>query len=1349
MRRLVQSLAFGLLFVPAVAAAQPDFDPGGRRHPPPGQPDGGRPPRPPRGDGDKGPSVEELIKRYTDIALKQPGEAFPQQKLAELYRQRDGRVDKLIEDMTARADGAGADKWNARLVLAGVLTHARRFDEARVALEAAAAERPGHETPKLMLARLATTQGDKAGARKLYEAALPMLQSTLDREKVTRELMLLCLDLKDFDAAKARHQELVRAAGGSLFVMRELGRELLAREELARAEVEFREVARTASGDSRALAPALKDLGQALLKQKKMPEALDTLKKAREAAGSAAGVRAEILVLLTEAYREEGKLVELLPLLLGEPGEDLQRQTTIGALYEETGQVDKAIDAYRRALRLDGQSVDTRVKLVHLLQSAGQLEAAVEEYEALIRVAPQSPEYVFELADTYIQRGDRQKALKLVEDLDRRVRAEPDVLAAVADFYERVEEPKKSLEVLERLAGATGGDPQYLVDLGDRYYQDGDAKRAVETWKRILTLGANRARAHATLGEVYLDHDMPDEALESLREAVKLAPHERRFQKALASALERVATGSSQGGPYRYNEALVMWEEILRTAEDATLEREARTHIVTLWSIQRQLADKVAPLSMRLAATPPDLAAGRLLAEVQRRLNKLPEAEKTLRTVIEHAPGDEGSLLALERVLVTERNLPEAIAVLKRLVAVSDRAAREYYQRMSGYAAELYLDDDAIAYAAKAVELSPEDAQGHHRLGLMYKKRQNLERAVQELRAAISKNDRLFLAYFDLADMLMSSGKAEEADRLYRGVVRASRDEELVMRAARLSMQVNLGRGTLESLERELLPVALGNPQKTIYRRLLVELYGAMTFPLVHAARLGTGSAAVEAKAKLNEIGTRAVKPLLDALVDEKLAQQRIAIEVLAYVQNKGAGPALFNFATGQADRELRVRAMVACGALEDPALLPKLAEVVAPGGEGAELAPGDAVAVAAAWGVARMRSDKAAPLLERMLAAPMPEVRALGAVGLGLLGGPKHAAALAAVARSPEAGPVARAAAAHALGEIGDVSQRALLTALTDSPEVMVELAALESLGRLVTGPGRLEELGPILARRLLGAEQDVRRMAVATTAALAVGQFRRAQKPLSVPDGAVSLGEVLRGLRPSGYSADEQAAGLVALREPLAREAAAAVATSPERARIIAEAIANDLRPLIDAPASETPSEPRMKALAEVAEAMAVASTPGFVALASHPSVEVRRRALELLAQRSEPVAQAAVVEALRDPEAGVVRAALGALGVPAEATVAAVGKLVRDADSWSIRSAAAEALGRLARSAGAVTPEVQAALEHAALTDAFALVREAAVRAVVAAGGPGVAALLLRVAAEDAEPRLRAIAAELAKR
>lgn len=1338
---LVAALLSALLVTPE-AVAQVDFNPGGRgTRPRPGPPRPRPRPRPRPSSGPKKPDVDKLIARYTAIVMARPHEPFPLQKLAELYRQRDGKLDKLVAEFEKRAATAGSDQFNAKLALAGIYVQAGRKDDAAKLLEKAIQDQPKASAPRLMAARLAKDRGDHATAKRHFEAALPLIKPGIEKERILRSLMLASIELGQIDEARKFHKQLVRAANNSLFVKKELGQELYNRGKYQLAEEEFRKIVKAATGDNRALAPALRDLGKALAKQKKMDEALTVLKRARRVAGSAAGIRREILYLLTDVFREQGKLRELIEILEKEGGRDFQRLAIIGTLYEETGQVDKALSTYRKALAVDGKNIDVRVKLVHLLQTAGQLQAAITEYEALIKAAPHNADFVFELAETLIQRGERDKALKLVEDLERRTKSEGDILAAVADFYERIEEPKRAIKVLERLAKLPQGDPQYLVDLGDRYYQEGDKKKAVATWARIRSIVPNRARASAILGETYLDHDMPDKALEAFREAVKLAPTRRRYKKQLAIALERTAVATYGTSRYRYTEALKIWHDLLAEAgDDQLLARECRTHIVSLWAVTKRLEERVGPLEQQFKATPPDLSAGRLLAEVQRRLRKHKDAEKTLRALVKLDPGDESALLALERVLVLQRNLPEAIETLKKLVEVNPKRARQYYQRMAQYAAELYRDDDAIKYAAKAVELSPNDAQGHFKLGEMYRRRQNTERAMIEFRKAIAKNDRLFPAYFALAELLVSNDKVEEADRLYRRIVRSSRDEQYVMRAARQSMQINLGRGTLESLERELLPVALGNPQKEIYRRLLVELYGAMTFPLVNAARLGRGPASTQARQQLATIGARAVKPLLDALSDPKISQQRIAIEVLAYVQNKGAGPALFNYATSQADRELRIRAMVACGALNDSSLLDRYTQLLRPdGGEGP--APGDAVAIAAVWGVARMRSRQAEGLLSQLVTSPSPDVRALAALGLGLSGNKKYAPELAKLARSPEAGPTARAAAVHALGELGEKSQGPLLLALTDAADAPVRRAAVLALAQL-NPKSRDQQLGGIVARAVLGEDTDMRGVALAAATAMVTGDYRRGEA-LPVPDGPVASSEVLQRLAPNGYSKDEQAKALTALRSSLVEAARAAVTTSPGRARVVAELTATDLLPLLDGSGDVSPAA--KKTMVTTREQVAAASVDGFVALARHPSLDVRKRAVAFLAGRPEPAAQKALVTALDPRDTDVCKTALANLETNADGAVGAVIKLLRGSDSWSLRRHAAEALARVGLD-GRQKSAAEQALATSAKEDEYALVREAALRSVAARGPAFARPILSQVAQSDAEPRLRALAKEL---
>lgn len=1366
------------------------------KDPTPGPNDGGKTDKPKKpgdegadGDGDKGRSSDALIARYTGIVLAQPSAPFPLQRLAQLYRDRDGNLKKLVEDFEKRAAATGNggaptdDAWAAKVALAGIYKQDGRYDDAVKTYEAAIADRPKEAAPLQALAQLESDRGDKGAARASYEKALALLKAAAEIEQTTRTLMGLCLDLKDFDAAKKYHDALVAKSQGSLFVKAELGRELSARQEFEKAEVEFRELVKAASGDNRALAPALKDLGAVLAKEKKTDEALEVLKKALAIAGSSAGIRAEIMAIMTDAFRAEGKLPELIAILEKEPGQDFHRLATLGALYEETGNVDKALATYKKALGADAHSVDVRVKLVHLLQTAGQLEEAIKEYEALIKAAPNSPDYVFELCETLIQRGDRPKALSLLKELEGRASAEGDVLAAIADFYERVEEKDRAMAVLQRLATATNGDPTFLVDLGDRYYQAGDKKKALETWARIKTLVPQKAKADATLGDVYLDHDMPEDALAALREAVSLEPSNPIYKKSLAVALERTAPGSPAAND-RFAEAVALWQELLRGAttgatdptargpkKDDNLAREARVHIVSLWSVTKELANKVAPLKARFEGKPPDLEAGRLLAEVNRKLSKLPDAESVLRAVVALAPGDEQSLLALERVLVQEQNLGGAIEVLQKLADLNPKASRQYYQRMAQYAAELYHDDDAIKYAAKAVELSPEDANGHQKLGDMYRKRQDFDKAIAEYRQAIAKNDRLFPVYFDLAELLLSSGNDADADLLFRKVVRASGDEELVSRAARMSLQINLGKGTLDTLERELLPVAVGNPHKPIYRRLLVELYGAMTLPLVQRVRSGSdgrpGSQKEvdDARNKLAAIGTRAVKPLLDALADDKETQQRVAIEVLAYVANKNAGPSLFNFATGAADKSLRVRAMIACGALRDEALLPRFESLLVAKDGDASLLPSDDIALAAAWGVARIRGDKAETLLVSLLDSPSPEVRSVAAVGLGLSKNRKHVARLLKLASSAESGPLARSAALLSLGELvpppadgradgesaKDRSEAlSIASAAMLASDVGLRRAALVTAARLLPNDAKATATREAIASSVFSGDAALREGAVRAATILAHHAFVRTQEPMPVPDGALRASDVLSSLSADAPSLEARVDAFVAFEPDLARAASAAVATTPERATTVADALVGTVLAPFARPGEVVPDALAKKAEGAMSD-LEKAVVPGFVALVHHPDVEMRTKAIEVLGGRTEPEATAALVEALSDPDDRVRRAVLSALSssgakeVPKDAARAIV-KLAQSSPDWPLRVRATEALGKVGR--GGLKEETLAALTTIAKNDDYALVRDAAARSLAEVDLDASVGVLRELATRDGEPRVRETAASLLK-
>jgi tetratricopeptide (TPR) repeat protein len=1359
---LVALALLGALAAPPVAAAD-DFNPEGRKRRPapaanPRPPAPQARPRPPSAAGAPVPKAtapraaapapkaddsNALIERYLAILEKDPGADFPLERLAQLYRQRDGNLDALARRFEERSLAGGVEGRRAALTLAGVAVQAGDKARAEALYEKILGEAPGDALAAQKLAQLLADRGDKAGARARLEPTLRAPLPDVVREQTLRSLIAWSLDLSDLETARKHHAELVRLAQNSFFVQAELGRQLMERRQFAPAEAEYRRLVEGARGDSRTLGPALRDLGQALSALGKHDEALKVLDEAERHLGKQSGLRLEVLKLSVEAYRAAERLPELVARLEKQGAADSDQLLLLGGLYEETGQVDRARKTYETALARNPSSIEVRLEVVKLLELSGELEKVIEHYQKLTQIAPQNPDFAFRLAEARLSRGERTEALRVLTDLEARARGDEETLTALVDFYERVGESERAMALLTRLA--QGDSARHLVELGDRYFARGESERAMKIWQRIVKDPSDAEALH-TLGEVYLDHDMPDQAIATLGQAMKLAPGRVAFAKSYGLALERAGAGaaSASARSRHYREAQQLWEQLLTRSvaeNDGNLARESRQHIVTLWSLTGTLAERVAPLARRFEAAPPDLEAGRLLAETELRLRRLEAAEKTLRAIIEHAPGDTDSYLRLERALVQRGELERAIEVLQKLAELDPGRAKEYFQRMASYAAESYQDDRAIEYAARAVELGPDDAEGHQRLGEMYRERQDVEHAILEFRQALRKNDRLFAVHFQLAELLLNRQEVEEADQLLRQVIRSSPDEQLIARAARLSMQIHLGRGSLEQLEKELLPIALAHPGRPIYRRLLVEIYGALAFPLEGKAKSRDPEGA-EARAALARLGQRAVKPLLDALGDPRDTQQRIAIELLSYIQNRSAGPTLLTFASGSAEPELRLGATLAAGALADPALRGKFEDLVFKDGA----SDADPVSVAAVWALANLRAEAARPALERVLEERGPGAQALAVIGLARLGGARNVKRLAGIVTSTEHALITRAAAAFGLAELGEARAAPGILALTDASDVVVRATATVSLARL-DAPGAR----PAIAQALVSLDPEL--MAAGVQAACVLGAGARAASPraLPPPEGRVDARAILQRLLPNVCSPDAEARALVLLAPDIAAAAARSVRSSPAQARALAATLlASDGSPAF-APLTEHlggASAENAAGARESIELIARAVVEPYLELAEHPATEVRSSAVRWLASRPEPRARQAVLGAVNDSDLSVQRGALSTLeSRPDPEAARAVSGLLTRSPSWSVRRQAAQTLERMGNVAR--SDEVVGALEAAALGDGYALVRDAAVRALFAIDPRGSQSVLERVGRADPEAGVQATVRTLLER
>ncbi|HEX2677668.1 MAG TPA: tetratricopeptide repeat protein, partial [Polyangiales bacterium] len=569
------------------------------------------------------------------------------------------------------------------------------------------------------------------------------------------------------------------------------------------------------------------------------------------------GIRAELGETLLAVHRARGSLAQLAAEL--SRTRDPESALLAARAYEELGQDESALEAYRHASHARPRDLELAQRILRLLSRRGRIEDVIAEYRTLRQRVPEHTDYVVELCLLLSDTGRRDEALQLLAEAGRSHPRDLRLHQRMADLYARWRQDTALARELELLARLDPDEPTHVVALGEAQLAQGKPEAARATFRRILERAGDAAEAHAQLGQVYLEHDLVPDALVEYERALHDRPEDAAFVRGHAEVLERAL---------RPADAAREWEHVLALAgDDAELRRDARKRLINLWAELGELPSRINELEHKLAAADggkgdPDTA--RFLADAYERLahnamrgpdvqRVLLRAEDALQRVVRAVPGDVPSWLSIERLRVRRGDLEGAVAALDQLVQLDPRNARTYLARMADHALALYRDTDAIRYAERAVDLAPDDANAHERLGDLYRAQKDSERALASYERALALDPQRYALALRVAEMVLVRGDAERADALYLRALRESSDDDLVARAFRAALELRTTSGDLDALERELLGAALAHPDRPVYRRQLIDLYSGM----VHRLELrsaGSGADAEAARAELRAI---------------------------------------------------------------------------------------------------------------------------------------------------------------------------------------------------------------------------------------------------------------------------------------------------------------------------------------------------------------------------------------------------------------------------------------------------------------------------------------------------------------
>jgi tetratricopeptide (TPR) repeat protein/HEAT repeat protein len=1312
-----------------------------------------------------------IVSRYKALLNRRPNDGYAMRKLVRLYK-RHRSLTALLNEYRALARSR-PKTYAFQVILGHLYRKLGKSEQAITHYEKAGQLNTKTPAVPAALGALYKKQGKTTEAVAAYKRALTLSSSKRQKKRYLRALANIALVARDMTAAKGYFDKLVALEPRNVFLRIELAQALANSGHEKQAIVQYRSILKRTS-DSATKADVLKAIGGLQTKMGQELVAVATYRRAMALTARGHWLRRDLTAKIISIYRQK----EDLKALIEHYEKSWKRRghfehDVLGRLYDETGDELKALKAYRAALKKAPHAVDTRVRLIALLERSGRSKDVITEYRALARRAPGEPKYQIELAKRLYRNGKQKEAVKILERCGQRFPRDASVHSMLGDLYQRFGEYKRAMATVRKLVQIEPRDDAHLINLGEQLWSKGKKRKAIETWRRLLRVIPKRHAAYAKLAEVYGSHEMTKEANSLYLKAIRLKPKHIPYQRAHALLLERKK---------RTTEALKAWDRVWKLAmaqSKGAAQREARSHIIDVLHRSYQLRTRIRIFRMDFQGASPKLEAGFLLAEAQLKLGQLEKAAQTYKRLLELHKDDVEAMTALEAVYRRQRRLAEAVTLLKRLAQIQPHAAKDYYQRIADLQLQLYNDKEALLYAHKAVDLGRQDASSYQRLGWLYEKKEDYKGAMKAYAKAIKLSPHRFSAHFALARLLTQHGRHAEADKLYRRVIRTAKTPEVIRKAFRLGADLAGYLGSLQALEKEILPLSVTSQHAEVYRRILVKIYRRRIPTLIDQARQGDATTRARARAALVRIGVRGLAPLLEELATSTSNRSEL-IRILGYLNNPNAVLPLLRIASKEEEEEVttiygsrasspnrrrrrsryrrssrrgyrssrtttnfnaRVMATVAVGRIADERATDGLVKLLN-NREGP-------LRDAAAWALGRIPGRRSAAALFRALGDPRTPVQVMACTGLGRIGSQKVRPALKEVMLDKERPEQVRAACAWGLGALGGAqSVDSLLLALRSGDD-LVQRSAAWSLGVLAE-----RKPAPQMVRSLWNKRLEVRQAVIwalvqisrkgARGARPAQPDVATKQGKIDVTDYLARLTDGVRDLR--GAELARSLSSVVVVQRGAIADG---IKLALSKHRDIILRVLTDLdaspRGLALGPLSRGAhllTDAERKNLAQTLAGIGVQVRGAVGRLLSHRDALVRERAVSVYAKLGRPAdLSARLAQAQRDHDWKVRARALGAVVLARKTGALSSNEAARfiqrglKAKHWREREKAAMVAGQLA--ARSVSHPL-----IGALSDPNGFVRQAAAHALGRMGENSAVAALLRSLSDDV-PHVRAAA------
>jgi tetratricopeptide (TPR) repeat protein len=261
----------------------------------------------------------------------------------------------------------------------------------------------------------------------------------------------------------------------------------------------------------------------------------------------------EAVTTLALLYSDEGDTSRALKVLSGVPdsGRSAKLYAALGATYEQRKDYKSAIDAYRRAIRLDRDNLDAIRGLAENLLNDGQIDAALDQYKVIADANPEDAQTYLRMSEIYRRQGKYDQALDSLKKAETMVPDALEVPYNIAVVYEAQARYDEAIKILQDLlkktekpeASYSQGDRNnrgiFIERLGMVYRDQENYPAAVETFRKMLTVGGddNAKTGYQDIIDTYREAKQWPQATAAAKEAVQKMPDDHDLRMVLDAQL--------------------------------------------------------------------------------------------------------------------------------------------------------------------------------------------------------------------------------------------------------------------------------------------------------------------------------------------------------------------------------------------------------------------------------------------------------------------------------------------------------------------------------------------------------------------------------------------------------------------------------------------------------------------------------------------------------------------------------------------------------------------------------------------------------------------------------------------